>query len=45
MKKAFTLILMTICLGIPGSYAQKAAVKTNLLYDATSTFKIGRAHV
>ena len=41
MKKAFTLILMTICLGIPSSYAQKAAVKTNLLYDATSTFNLG----
>ena len=41
MKKALTLILMTICFGMPGSYAQKAAVKTNLLYDATSTLNLG----
>ena len=41
MKKALMLILATICLGMPGVRAQQVAVKTNLLYDATSTFNLG----
>ena len=35
------LVLVAICFGCYGSYAQKAAVKTNLLYDATSTLNLG----
>ena len=35
------LILAAICFGISGVRAQKVAVKSNLLYDATSTFNLG----
>ena len=41
MRKALMLVLVTICFGCYGAYAQKAAVKTNLLYDATSTLNLG----
>lgn len=41
MNKKVILLLLCIC-GIPlGLSAQKMAVKTNLLYDATSTINIG----
>ena len=41
MRKALILLLVTVCFGCYVSYAQKAAVKTNLLYDATSTLNLG----
>ena len=41
MRKALILLLVTVCFGCYGSYAQQAAVKTNLLYDATSTLNLG----
>lgn len=41
MKKLFLLIVLAACFSSMDSYAQKVAVKTNLLYDATSTLNLG----
>lgn len=41
MKKKM-MITMIACLGVVHlASAQKAAIKTNLLYDATTTFNLG----
>lgn len=42
MRKTLFLILISSALMLPAlSYGQKAAIKTNLLYDATSTLNLG----
>ena len=41
MKKVFILILVILCTFAVNSKAQKVAVKSNLLYDATTTLNLG----
>ena len=42
MKKLrLIFIFLLACCAIPEVHAQKVAVKTNLLYDATTTFNLG----
>ena len=41
MKKVFILILLMLGYFVPGSKAQKVAVKSNLLYDLTTTMNLG----
>lgn len=42
MRKSLILLLISSALLLPVlSYGQKAAIKTNLLYDATSTLNLG----
>lgn len=41
MKKLIILLLYCSAFGIIRSYAQDVAVKTNLLYDATTTLNLG----
>lgn len=41
MKRKFTLLLIAGLLGIAPAGAQRIAVKTNLLYDATTTMNLG----
>ena len=41
MKKVFILILVILCTFAVNSKAQKIAVKSNLLYDATTTLNLG----
>lgn len=39
--KRFLVLFITSMLYLPPAYSQQAAVKTNLLYDATSTISLG----
>lgn len=41
MRKWFKLALLFMFLGSPVVYSQNIAVKTNILYDATTTFNLG----
>lgn len=41
MKRAFILILIILGCSVAGSKAQEIAVKSNLLYDATTTMNLG----
>ena len=41
MKKVIILILLMLGYFVPGSKAQKVAVKSNLLYDLTTTMNLG----
>lgn len=41
MMKRLALLFAIFCLGITASNAQKIAIKTNVLYDATSTVNLG----
>ena len=42
MKKLrLIFIFLFACCVMPEAYAQKVAVKSNLLYDATATFNLG----
>lgn len=41
MKRAFILILFILGCMVTESKAQKIAVKSNLLYDATTTMNLG----
>ena len=43
MKKVAILILFMLGCAISEGYAQKVALKSNLLYDATTTMNLGNA--
>ncbi len=40
-KKVFVIVLLAVCGFFCPAMAQKAAVKTNILYDATTTINLG----